>query len=171
MIRVNIAKSHIRNSSLNSNISSNSIDRCMTSTDSHQRLLQLKNLSSRHLWSLVPLRVLNPRMNRPYKVKVNNKIAIEEIGEIIIIITQITISVVVEEEIVADVTTTEAITTMKRTTSFNNDLRWTKHSMVKSTINSSSKITMEKIITTIEDENAVEEVEKTNKEMVVKIPM
>ena len=171
MIRVNIAKSHIRSSSLNSNSSNSSIDRCMTSTDSHQRLLQLKSLSSRHLWSLVPLRVLNPRMNRPYKVKVNNKIAIEEIGEITIIITQITISEVVEEEIVAAVTTTEAITTMKRTTSFNNDLRWTKLSMVKSMINNSRKITMAKIITTIEAENGVEEVEKITKETVVKILM
>ena len=171
MNRVNIAKSHIRNSSLNSNINNSSIDRFMTSTDSHQRLLQLKNLSSRHLWSLVPLQVLNPRMNRPCKVKVNNKIAIEEIGGIIIIITQTTISVVVEEETVVAVTTTEAITTMKRTTSFNNDLRWIKLNMVKNTINSSNKITMEKIITTIEDENAVEEVEKTNRETVVKIPM
>ena len=171
MNRVNIAKSHIRNSSLNSNINNSSIDRCMTSTDSHQRLLQLKNLSSRHLWSLVPLRVLNPRMNRPCKVKVNNKIAIEEIGGIIIIITQTTISVVVEEETVVAVTTTEAITTMKRTTSFNNDLRWTKLSMVKSMINNSRKITMAKIITTIEAENGVEEVEKITKETVVKILM
>ena len=171
MNRVNIAKSHIRNSSLNSNINNSSIDRCMTSTDSHQRLLQLKSLSSRHLWSLAPFRVLKRRIHRPCKVKVNNKTAIEEIGGTIIIITQTTISVVVEEETVEAVTTTEAITTMKRTTSFNNDLRWTKLSMVKSTINSSNKITMEKIITTIEDENAVEEVEKTNKETVVKIPM
>ena len=110
-------------------------------------------------------------MNRPCKVKVNNKIAIEEIGGIIIIITQTTISVVVEEETVVAVTTTEAITTMKRTTSFNNDLRWTKLSMVKSMINNSRKITMAKIITTIEAENGVEEVEKITKETVVKILM
>ena len=170
MIRVNIAKSHIRSSSLNSNSSNSSIDRCMTSTDSHQRLLQLKSLSSRHLWSLVPFRVLNRRIHRPCKVKVNNKTAIEEKEEIITIITQIIISVVAEVETVAAATTTED-TTMKRITSFNNDLRWTKLSMVKSMINNSSKITMAKIITTIEAENGVEEVEKITKETVVKIPM
>ena len=112
-------------------------------------------------------------MNRPWlcKVKVNNRTAIEAIGEIIIIITQTTISVDVEEIVVA-VTITEAIiTTMKRTTSFNNDLRMIKLSMMKSLINHSHKTTKAKIITTIEVENGVEEVEKTNKEMVVKIPM
>ena len=170
MIQVNIAKSHIRSSSLNSNSSNSSIDRYMTSTDSHQRLLQLKSLSSRHLWSLVPFRVLKRRIHRPCKVKVNNKTAIEEKEEIITIITQIIISVVAEVEIVAAATTTED-TTMKRITSFNNDLRWIKLSMVKSMINSSSKITMAKIITTIEAENGVEEVEKITKETAVKIPM
>lgn len=171
MIRVNIAKSHIRSSSLNSNSSNSSIDRYMTSTDSHQRLLQLKSLSSRHLWSLVPFRVLKRRIHRPCKVKVNNKTAIEEKEEIITIITQIIISVVAEVGIVAAATTTTEDTTMKRITSFNNDLRWIKLSMVKSMINSSSKITMAKIITTIEAENGVEEVEKITKETAVKIPM
>ena len=170
MIRVNIAKSHIRSSSLNSNSSNSSIDRYMTSTDSHQRLLQLKSLSSRHLWNLVPFRVLKRRIHRPCKVKVNNKTAIEEKEEIITIITQIIISVVAEVETVAAATTTED-TTMKKITSFNNDLRWIKLSMVKSMINNSSKITMAKIITTIEAENGVEEVEKITKETAVKIPM
>ena len=167
MIRVSIGKSHIKSINLSNN---SHTGRFLTSIDNHQRLLQLKSLSSRHLWSLVPFRVLKRRIHRPCKVKVNNKTAIEEKEEIITIITQIIISVVAEVETVAAATTTEDIT-MKRITSFNNDLRWTKISMVKSMIHNSSKITMAKIITTIEAENGVEEVEKITKETVVKILM
>ena len=166
LIQVSIGKSHTRSINLTSN---SHIDRFLTSIDSHRRLLQLKSLLNRRLWSWELLLPISNRLLRPCKAKASSNTAIEAIkGTITIII--ITTTIVDEVEIeVAATTTIEGtiITTTKRMLNTSNDLSKNKLSMGRSMTNNSLKnIKTTKEI--IEEGNVVEEEVKINNEMEVK---
>ena len=166
LIQVSIEKSHTRSINLTSN---SHIDRFLTSIDSHQRLLQLKSLLNRLLWSWELLVPISIRLLRPCKVKASSKIAIGAIkGTITIIIITTTTEDEVETEVAATITIEGIIiTTTKRMLNTSNDLNKSKLSMGRSmTSNSPRNIKTTK--ETIEAGNVAEEEAKINNEMEVK---